>query len=275
MTENNNNLGRRKYLHAITGASSLLLAGCSSSSTTPTTGQEPDKSETETTTASASNPIKDVFVEDAKLKVELASENDAEKLNVIDPNGTEFKSKSLAAGVTSVSFNLVRGYVPGEQKVIAAAGGEALQTETISIEPQLEVLEISVAKNNPDLDWDKDDRTWKYGAGVEVKNTGSGPITVTNLHFMNTPNPTPANDENLRDHGQVTLNPGAKTILYSARRPFIGVVDGHIKCGSEAKGKVSLTTTAGDDVMESFSWSSSGDYEYIHVEGCSISVERE
>ncbi|WP_435180961.1 hypothetical protein [Halorussus sp. AFM4] len=177
--------------------------------------------------------------------------------------------------MTSVSFNLVQGYVPGEQKVIAASGGEALQTETISIKPKLEIVKLYAAKNNPGLDWDKDSSNWKHNASVKVENTGSGPVTITNLLFLNTPNPTPANDENLRDHEQVTLSPGAKTTLYADREPFIGVVEGHIKCGSEAKGKVTLTTTVGDDLTETFSWSSSGDYEYIHVEGCSISIERE
>jgi len=271
MSESPDTLGRRKYLHAITGASSLLLAGCSSSNTTPDTEQE--NAEAETTTASASNPIKEVLVEDAKLKIELVSENDAEKVTIIDPNGTEFKSKSLAAGVTSVSFNFAQGYVPGEQRVVAAADGEALQTETITIEPQLEILGLHAAKNNPDLDWDKNSSNWKHNIAVEVENVGSGPVTITNLVLLNTPNPTPANDENLRDHEQVTLNHSAKTTLYAEREPFIGVTEGLIKCGSEAEGEVTLTTTVGDDVTEKFSWSSSGDYEYIHVDGCSISIE--
>jgi len=125
------------------------------------------------------------------LVVELASDTDADSVNLINPNGEMNSLQRVQEGATQVTFQLLGetedGYTP-EYHVVAVAGDKTIGETTISLEPQVTITDVIWAQNNPDMDWEKKSGSaWQQFAALTVKNTGNAPTYLTAVEWRNSP----------------------------------------------------------------------------------------
>jgi len=80
------------------------------------------------------------------LVVELASDTDADSVNLINPNGEMNSLQRVQEGATQVTFQLLGGnrrrVHPGEYHVVAVAGDKTIGETTISLEPQVTITDV-------------------------------------------------------------------------------------------------------------------------------------
>ncbi|WP_202613939.1 hypothetical protein [Halostella pelagica] len=173
------------------------------------------------------------------LVVELASDTDADSVNLINPSGEMNSLQRVQEGATQVTFQLLGeaedGYTPGEYRVVAVAGDETIGEATISLQPEVTITDVMWAQNHPDLDWDKDQSTWQQFAALTVENTGNAPTYLTALQWTNSPHTKVSPSETLTHHPTTLLPPGETTIystapVYQTEDPT--GVHGAIDCGN-------------------------------------------
>jgi len=208
-------LDRRTVISGLSGAL-VALAGCSSSPSdtdSPGSGTSPPP-------GSESDTVERVAMTETDLVVELASDINADSVNLINPNGEMNSLQRVQEGATQVTFQLLGeaedGYTPGDYRVVAVAGDETIGETTISLKPELTITDVNWAQNHPDMDWDKDRSTWQQLAAFTVENTGNAPSFLTTARWTDAPLCRVKSQETM-EFGQNTLLPaGETTTVYSS-----------------------------------------------------------
>lgn len=214
-----------------------------------------------------SNPFTHVTVEGVDLVVEISSEASVDQVAVIAPSGELFAEQSISSGVTRKSVHLGTDYDPGKYEIRGLVEDEAVGKTTIEIRPDVQIVEVKIAQNNPDEMYEGAGRL-AIGAEaiVAVRNRGSGPASVVALRFDgDVPQPSPEDYEESgiyevesdvrRDAKEVSLPPHEDVVLYSTLGPFSPTGD-NVSCSpstSEGKFEVLLQTQSGDSVSKTYS----------------------
>ncbi|WP_255197740.1 hypothetical protein [Halorarius litoreus] len=256
---------RRTVLGTAAGTLTAL-AGCTSS----------------TQPGSSGDPFQDVAVNEATVVVSLAPENQAERVNLIDPKGERVGSSKVVSGETRLEFDLGMTYTPGEFDVVAEPTGET----SIEIQPDVEIQEVGVGANHLDRIPDALGSMKEEEALVVVENKGNGPVSIRDLIFSgDVPNPTDSIRDSENRSGifdtqdekgeasDITLFGGDQETLFSTTIPFSFEGSGR-DCEPtpySAEFTTSLATSIdGKSVESEFKIRYSGAQEY---DGCSVTVE--
>ncbi|WP_081606169.1 hypothetical protein [Haloferax volcanii] len=222
MTHDQSTFDRRTVLRTA-AVLSAGLAGCLNGST-----ETGDGTTTPNDDSDEQGILRQVAVEGTELGVELGSEADVDRVNLIQPNGELFGTREVAAGVRQVSFEIGTAYDPGEYRILAVQGEETVAETSLEIRPQLEIVDVGLFRNNPDKPWDEvygeseTNRIQNSQASVSVRNLGTGAEAVLSLRFSgDVPNPI----EKPRNHGlydadEITVPAGESRDLYSSSLPF-------------------------------------------------------
>ena len=259
---------RRTVLQTLAVGVPTVLAGCSSNRTTDS--QSPPASEK--TTTDQGDALQDVHVDGTELSVSVTDEADVAAVTVIDPAGKTFGSKDVPPGARQISFDLLPEYTPGEYRVVAADDVGVLDERLVTLEPNVEIVEVGVAQNHPEKNWEKTSSNWELNAFATVQNTGTAPQVVTNLQFSGTPQPTTKYGfEEMRISGETrneyALTPGKTVTIYSITEPFQPV---ERSCESTTM-EVIVKTGIGPDVLASYNVTMTGS---SLVENCTITIQR-
>lgn len=208
-------IDRRTVLSGISGGL-IALAGCSSSPSNP---NSPD-SDTSSSPASEKDVFKHVKMTETDLIVELASDTNADSVNLINPNGEMNSLQRIQEGATQVTFQLLGeaedGYTPGKYRIVAVAGDKTIGETTILLKPEITITDVMWAQNHPDMHWDKDRSTWQQLAAFTVENTGNAPSFLTKTRWTDAPLCRVKSQETM-EFGHNTLLPaGETTTVYSS-----------------------------------------------------------
>lgn len=187
--------------------------------------------------------FEDVRVGGTSLVVSLAGSAEVDSLTIVSPDGSEFASRSVGAGVSKVSVKLGVQYTPGEHSVVAAREGETVGETTIAIRPDVEIVEVGVGANH----LEKMPENLNYREEqclIKIENQGNGPELLKKLLVLGkVPNPTTElrNQEDATGiydtgdgYGQMKrpVVPGGTTkSFFSTTKPFLVTGDG-IECKS-------------------------------------------
>ena len=275
MTQNRPHISRRNALRTVAGATLASVAGClndGGSSRTPSDG---------TGSTESQGPLKRVAVEGTTLVVELSSEADIDQVNLIQPNGELFGKRDVATGAQRVSFEIGTAYEPGEYRVVALKGEEKVAESTTNIEPDIQIQDVGLYRNNPDKPWDEvygdteTDRLKNGEAFVTVTNAGTGPDAIVELVFSgDVPNPI----EDPRGSGmyeteQVVVAPGETVDLFSNSFPFGSESEKGMGCSPDGNsGQFTVlvkTRVNGNEVTKAF------DVEYVEsneMSDCEVTI---
>ena len=243
MTRNHPHISRRTALRTVGSAALVGVAGCLSNnggSGTPSDG---------TTSPDGNGPLTRIAIEGTTLVVELSEEADIGQVNLIQPNGELFGQRDVATGTQQVSFEIGTSYTPGEYRVLALEGEEAVQESALSVQPNLSILEMGIGKNQPEEMWGSLSDKISKEAFVSVENQGNGPDAITQLLFVgDVPYPSDEEGTNYDEHDDVSgiynpendtevdkivIEPGEQLTLYSYRSPFAFVRGEGTSCESK------------------------------------------
>jgi len=274
MTRDNHHLSRRTALRTVAGAALASVAGCldSNGSTTPNGSESP---------ADGSGVFQQVTVDGTALVVEFAADSKFDQINLIQPNGELFGQREVAAGSQQVSFELGTSYAPGEYEVVALKGEEEAGDATIAVQPDLQIQEVGLYRNNPDKPWDEvygdteTDRLKNGEAFVTVENTGSGPDAAIELTFSgDVPNPVDdPRGSGMYETEQVLISPGETKDLFSNSYPFGSESEEGMGCSPEGNsGQFTVaveTQIEGNQVSNTFDVQYSGSTE---MSDCEVSI---
>lgn len=222
MTQNYPHISRRNALRTVAGAALASVAGCLNN------GDSSGTSGDGTTDSESKGPLKRVAVDGTTLVVELSAEADINQVNLIQPNGELFRKRDVAAGVQQVSFEIGTAYEPGEYRVVALKGEETVAESTTNIEPEIQIQDVGLYRNNPDKPWDEvygesqTDSKKNGEAFVTVQNSGSGPDAVVELRFTgDVPNPVEdPRESGIYEKDSVVVPVGETVDLFSDSFPF-------------------------------------------------------
>jgi len=276
MTIQQTSLDRRTVLGSILVGITTGLAGCSALS----------HSDDDPSTDSGGDILQSVAVEGLELVVEL--ERDAiDQLNVVAPSGELFAKRTIESGVSHTTIEVGTDYPPGEYELLGLNDDETVETTTITLEPDLELTELRLARNYPEEMYEgaSDFRT-ESEAILSVTNRGTGPTAATALRFEgDVPFPSPESYDEAGESGiydpendfgadaeAINLPAGETVLIYSNALPFSSVNTGS-KCdsvGQDGQFTVRLSTSHAIDL--------SLDY-IIHYLGtapddCEIEIDR-
>lgn len=194
---------RRAFL--ATGAAAIAsLAGCSGNSDGGGGG-------------GGTAAFEDVSIDQDQLVVQLANE-DVATVNVIGPDGSpSLGSKDVATGATTVSFDLLQNYSPGEHTVVAVSSeDEELGSTTQKLEPKIELTKILTRYMELEADWEPG-----HVLGDDVvlvfENVGNAPGRVSYALFNDVPNPAPFREtrQNQLDRINLVTPEGTHKIVVS------------------------------------------------------------
>ena len=179
--ESDRSISRRQLL-AWSGTAPLAgVAGCS--------GTNNPSTETESPTGSSAPPADSVFEDvgfaGSNLVVMLADGNDADRLNLISPDGSIFEQTSVVEGATQVEMQILLksggSYDSGEYELVAVTG-ESSDSMSIELNPEVDIVDV-------EPEFDEDDQNSTGRLFVTVENAGSGPTWIYNIGFQNVPYP--------------------------------------------------------------------------------------
>ena len=274
MKEHRQHPSRRTAFKTVAGAALTSIAGCLNSD-----GDSPDN--TSSSPTNEQEVIQRLAVEETELVVEYAAEEETDQINLIQPNGELFGQRETTTGVQQVSFEIGTTYEPGEYTVIALIRDEILDERSLVIQPEIQIQEVDLFRNNPDKPWDRvygdteTDRLKNGEACVTIKNSGSGPEAVVELIFSgDVPNPV----GNLQGSGmykteQVVTSPGETADLFSSSFPFGSESESGTGCSPDVtSGQFTITVqtqVGGDQVSNTFDVQYSGSTE---MGDCEISI---
>ncbi|MDS0243619.1 MULTISPECIES: hypothetical protein [unclassified Haloferax] len=238
-------IDRRTVLRTLGGVTLTSVAGCldgSRGSGTTTSDQTPAVTE-------RAGPLSRIAVEGQTIVVEIDADAPVEQVNLIQPNGELFGKRGLAAGARQVSFEIGTAYDPGEYRVVALDGEETVAEGSLSIQPDLNIVEMGIGRNQPEEMWTTSSDEVTDEAFVTVENRGTGPNAVTKLLFVgDVPYPSDEEGTNYADAdgvsgiydpdadaetAAVTVPPGQKLTLYSYRSPFAFIRSEGTSCKDE------------------------------------------
>ncbi|MFW5900546.1 MAG: hypothetical protein ACOCTH_02065 [Halodesulfurarchaeum sp.] len=233
MTRSTPPITRRTALRTAAGTALLSVAGCLHDGDGSSPGSTPP--------SDGSDVIQRVAVEGTALVVEFSSDESLDRVNLIEPNGEVFGQRSVTTGAQRVSFELGTSYDPGEYRVVGLSNGETFAKMSTVIDPELQIRDVGLFRNNPDKPWDdiygatETDRLKNGEAFVTVENTGTGVEAVVELVFSGgVPNPV----ENPRRSGmyeteRVVIAPGETVDLFSNSFPFGSKSENGVGCSSD------------------------------------------
>ena len=282
MTRDNPHISRRITLQTVAGAALASVAGClnDNGSTTPDGSESP---------SSGSSVFQQVTVNGTALVVEFASDSEFDQINLIQPNGELFGQREVAAGSQQVSFDLGTTYEPGEYQIFALRGEEQVGETSVTVQPDLQIVEMGIGRNQPEKMWDGPEDEIKEEAFVTIENQGTGPDAVTKLLFIgDVPYPSDEEGTNYADDEdvsgiydpnsdseveQVIIASGEQITIYSSRSPFAFVPGAGTSCSEESKtGEFDLileTRVGGDRIANTYSIQYSASQE---SDNCEISI---
>ena len=282
MTRDNPHLSRRIALRTIAGAALASVAGCldGNGSTTPDGSESP---------SSVSSVFQQVTINGTALVVEFASDSEFDQINLIQPNGELFGQREVAAGSQQVSFDLGTTYEPGEYQIFALRGEEQVGESSVTVQPDLQIVEMGIGRNQPEKMWDGPEDEIKEEAFVTIENQGTGPDAVTKLLFIgDVPYPSDEEGTNYADDEdvsgiydpnsdseveQVIIASGEQITIYSSRSPFAFVPGAGTSCSEESEtGEFDLileTRVGGDRIANTYSIQYSASQE---SDNCEISI---
>jgi len=222
MTRETPQISRRTALQTVAGATLASVAGCLN------TGGGSESPGNETANPDSQGPLTRVVVEGTTLVVELSTESNIDQINLIQPDGESFGTRKVAAGARQVSFDIGTAYEPGEYRVVALNDGEPVVEITKEIQPEIQIRDVGLYRNNPDKPWDEvygesQTDTKKNGeAFVTVQNTGSGPNAIVELRFTgDIPNPVEdPRGSGIYEKDSVVVPAGETVDLFSDSFPF-------------------------------------------------------
>ncbi|KAB1198189.1 MULTISPECIES: hypothetical protein [Haloferax] len=217
------NFNRRTVLRTAASLSLFGLAGCLNGS-----GETGSGATTANDDSDGQGVLSRVAVEGTALVVELGGGADVERVNLIQPNGELFGKREVAAGARRVSFEIGTAYDPGEYRVLAVQDEDVLAEMSLEIQPELEIVDIGLFRNNPDKPWDEvygeseTNRIKNSEAYVKVRNLGTGPDAIVKLRFSGD---VPYLAENYEGSGlygtdHVVVPPDDQIDLFSTTVPF-------------------------------------------------------
>jgi hypothetical protein len=283
MIRNNPTISRRNVLRTAAGAALVSVAGCltdDGDSGTPGDGTDsPD----------GQGPLQRVAVEGTTLVVELSPDADVDQINLIQPNGELFGTRDVAAGAQQVSFEIGTSYAPGDYSVIALRDEETVAEMSLSLQPDLEIVEMGIGRNQPEKMWDGPRDEIAEEAFVTVENQGSGPDAITKLLFIgDVPYPSDEEGTNYADSddisgiydpqsdsevNEVIVGAGEQITVYSSRSPFAFVPGAGTSCTEDEQSgefELILETQVGDSRIEkgyAIQYSASSE-----PDGCDITI---
>ena len=275
MTIQQTPLDRRTVLGSILVGITTGLAGCSALS---------DSDDDDSSTNTSGEVLQSVAVEGVELVVEL--ERDAvDQLNIIDPSGELFAQQTIESGVSRTTLEIGTDYPIGEYELIGLADEETVETTSITLEPDLELTELRLARDHPEEMYEEASGSiLETGTILTVANSGTGPSAITTLRFDgDVPNPTHESydesgiydpDDDLGADAELMVVPaGENVVLYSNLEPFT-LAASRISCtpsGEEGEFTVRLDSTHDSEgVVANYS------VEYIGTdhENCTVEIER-
>ncbi|MFP8890594.1 hypothetical protein ACLI4U_12565 [Natrialbaceae archaeon A-CW2] len=224
MTIQQTPLDRRTVLGSILVGITTGLAGCSA------LGDADDDSSTN----SGGDVLQSVAVEGLELVVEL--ERDAvDQLNLIGPAGELFAHQTIESGVSRTTLEIGTDYPVGEYELIGLADEETVETTSVTLEPDLELTELRLARDHPEEMYEgASDSSTEAEVILSINNIGTGPTAATALRFEgDVPFPTHESFDETGNSGiydpenefgadaeSIALPAGEKVLLYSSTRPF-------------------------------------------------------
>lgn len=255
------------------------VSGCNGSTA-------PDGSESP---PSESGVFQQVAVDGTALVVKFASDSKFDQINLIQPNGELFGQREVAAGSQQVSFDLGTTYEPGEYEVFALRGEEEVGESSVTIQPDLQILEVGIGRNQPEKMWDGSEDEIEEEAFVTLENQETGPDAVTKLLFIgDVPYPSDEEGTNYADDEdvsgiydpdsdseveQVIIAPGEQVTIYSSRSPLAFVPGAGTSCSEESRtGEFDLileTRVGGDRIAKTYSIQYSASQE---SDNCEITI---
>ncbi|WP_226008405.1 hypothetical protein [Natrinema salinisoli] len=286
MTQKNPRVSRRTALRTLTGAAFVNVAGClNNDGGSGTPGNR-------TTSLDGQGPLQRIAVDGTTLVVELSEEADVDQVNLIQPDGGLFGQRDVVTGSQQVSFEIGTTYVPGEYRVLALEGEETVGESSLSIQPNLRIMEMGMGKNQPEKMWNSSSDKITKEAFVSVENRGSGPDAITQFLFVgDVPYPSDEEGTNYADNDEISgiydpdrdtevdevvIEPGEKLTLYSYRSPFAFMRGEGTSCESEEQNgsfEVILETQVGADrVSKSYSIHYSASEEF---DNCEITISED
>lgn len=219
---------RRAVLAGLTGVVGVL-AGCSS-------GNNGVAGRTTTTrTPESGSVFESTAIRDGRLTVTLRSDSSVDRVNLIAPDGSLFAHEPVAAGQTRVAFTLVGrtgpAYRPGEQTLVAVTDDEVVAEYPLDLTPAVRITDVVIARDRPDLDWNRSKARWRTYGAVIVENLGTGPDYITRTRWKNNPLSVVNLTTESSDFSGGYIDIGAQTVVYS-RDPVFGIeyFDGLRRC---------------------------------------------
>ncbi len=228
---------RRTVLSGIVTGAVVAVSGCLS-------GSENDDPKSDTTNPGGDGVFTNIFVDGTELVLEFTDEASIDQVNVIDPDGELFAERSISTGVGRETIEIGTGYQPGEYDVVALEDDTEQTTQSILIEPDVQITDLRLGRNHPDEMFEgASEREIETEAILTLENTGSGPDEVRRLIFSgDVPRPTPDGfdesgiadtDSDINRYADtVELTAGDETTIYSQQMPFYSV-DPNISCSSD------------------------------------------
>jgi len=276
MTIQQTPLDRRTVLGSILVGITTGLAGCSALS----------DSDDGPSTDSGGEIIQSVAVEGVELVIEL--ERDAvDQLNLIDPSGELFAQQTIESGVSKTAIEIGTDYPVGEYELLGLADEETVETTSITLEPELELTELRLARHYPEEMYEgaSDFRT-ESEVMLSVTNRGTGPTAATALRFEgDVPFPSPESYDEAGQSGiydpendfgsdaeAINLPAGDTVLIYSNALPFSSV-NTQSKCdsvGQDGQFTVRLSTSHAIDLSLDYA------IHYLSTgpDNCEIEIER-
>jgi hypothetical protein len=283
MIRNNPTISRRNVLRTAAGAALVSVAGCLN------TDGDSGTSGDGTGSPDGEGPLQRVAVEGTTLVVKLSPDADVDQINLIQPNGELFGTRDVAAGVQQVSFEIGTSYAPGDYSVIALRDEETVAETSLSLQPDLEIVEMGIGRNQPEKMWDGPRDEIAEEAFVTVENQGSGPDAITKLLFIgDVPYPSDEEGTNYADSddvsgiydpqsdsevNEVIVGAGEQITVYSSRSPFAFVPGAGTSCTEDEQSgefELILETQVGDSRIEkgyAIQYSASSE-----PDGCDITI---
>ncbi|WP_254807871.1 hypothetical protein [Natronosalvus amylolyticus] len=221
---------RRTALTGVTTGIVAALAGCTGSNDS----EDRDGNTDSTFEDDERGPIQSITLDETQLVIDLERDV-ATRLNVIDPTGELFAWRQIDAGVSRTRIDLGFAYTPGDYEFIALDDDETLGSVVMAFEPNLEFIDLRLARDYPEEMYEGANRFAMEGDAIlYVTNSGSGPTAITTLRFRgDVPYPTrDSYDETgvsgiydlendfSRDADEVIIPPGKAVRIYSNNVPF-------------------------------------------------------
>jgi len=239
MTEEQSMLTRRNALLTIAAGATTTLAGCSDTSPGGnSTGDNGSNGQVD------GNAINNLETNGYDLVVSLNTNAETNRVRLVDQEDSELSSTSVGAGVGQVTLSY-EGYEPGEYSVLAVGGGNVIDEETITFDPELTITDVgAISQDSPDPSEFKRIPESKKDAAIEnnrqiwvtIENTGNAAVTVTNMTFIGSEvrddfqvdAPADRSSSNLMSHmhndvtadDETTINPGGTFNALSNGDPY-------------------------------------------------------